>query len=194
MSSAETSISSDDLKRAVDTVKNGGVILYPTDTIWGIGCDATNPQAVARVFAIKQRSDSKAMISLVDSEESLRKWVAQIPEKARRLLKEEIRPLTIIYDSPRGIAKGLMAPDGSAAFRIPRATFVNELCRMAGVPLVSSSANIAGFSSPASFSEIQEDIISKVDYVCTFGRQPGNSLPSKILKISNDNEVSVIRE
>lgn len=184
-----------DLENAVKVIGRGGVILYPTDTIWGLGCDATNDEAIERIFDLKERSDSKALISLVDSIETLQNWVEVLPSLALQEMKSARRPLTIIYDNPKGLSKKLMADDGSAAFRIPTLDFTQELCRRIGVPLVSTSANISGAPSPASFQEIDDKIIKNVDYVCLFGREKATKgLPSRILKINNDNKFKVIRE
>ena len=185
----------DDLQQAADILRKGGVILYPTDTIWGIGCDATNDEAVERVFRIKQRADSKAMISLVDSIQSLNQWVKVIPVAAKNEIERAERPLTIIYEHPEGISEALKAQDGSAAFRITSAEFTQELCRLLGKPLVSTSANVSGKPSPESFYEIDEDLKEAVDYVCNYGRNSSKAVkPSRIIKISDENAISIIRE
>lgn len=182
-----------DIFKAVETVRRGGIILYPTDTIWGLGCDATNTDAVERLFEIKHRPGSKAMISLVDSLETLEKWVWEIPEKAEEAINNQSGSLTIIYDSPRGITPSLMAEDGSAAFRITTLNFTRQLCATFGKPLVSTSANISGQIAPRTFSEIPEEIIRSVDYTCSFGRDLHPAEPSRILKIGNDGSITVIR-
>lgn len=185
----------DDLQQAADTLRKGGVILYPTDTIWGIGCDATNDEAVERVFRIKQRADSKAMISLVDSFQTLNNWVKVMPQAAKNEIERAERPLTIIYDHPQNISTALKAPDGSAAFRITLAEFTQELCRLLGKPLVSTSANVSGKPSPESFDEIDDNLKEMVDYVCSYGRNSSKAgKPSRVIKISDDNNVIVIRE
>lgn len=184
-----------DLEKAVKTLMAGGVILYPTDTIWGIGCDATDETAVKRLFEIKNRPDSKAMISLVDSIESLKIWVENIPQIALDLIEKSDRPLTVIYDSPRDLNRRLIADDGSAAFRIPYTSrFTIELCRRLGKPLVSTSANVSGKNSPHFFSEIDPALIEKADYCCRSGRNQIDIKPSRIVKVSGDNNVTVIRE
>lgn len=184
-----------DLESAADILKKGGVILYPTDTVWGIGCDATRPEAVARVYSIKHRVDSKAMISLVSDMAMLERWVDEIPEAAMQLAKVAVRPLTIIYDRPRGLAPGLLAPDGSAALRIASDEFCQSLCRRLRRPLVSTSANISGEPAPACFADISEEIKSAVDYVATSRRQQSESgtRPSSVIKISDGGVIKIIR-
>ena len=184
-----------DLESAADILKKGGVILYPTDTVWGIGCDATRPEAVARVYSIKHRVDSKAMISLVSDMAMLERWVDEIPEAAMQLAEVAVRPLTIIYDRPRGLAPGLLAPDGSAALRIASDEFCQSLCRRLRRPLVGSSANISGEPAPACFADISEEIKSAVDYVATSRRQQSESgtRPSSVIKISDGGVIKIIR-
>ena len=190
-----TEVQVEDLKKAVKVLKDGGVILYPTDTIWGLGCDATNVEAVKRLFKIKARPDSKAMISLVDSLETLRRFVKKIPETALRELEvNDGRPLTVIYDSPTGIDELLIAPDGSAAFRISSHEFSQKLCSGLGGPLVSTSANISGEKAPATFGEIDPALREMVDYVCRSERDSKASIPSRIVKINDNDEVTVIRK
>lgn len=184
-----------DISRALEVLKSGGIILYPTDTIWGLGCDAANEDAVKRLYSLKRRADSKAMISLVDSLDTLCEWVETVPETAlEEINKSGNRALTIIYDTPKGISNSLRAEDGSAAFRITRHKFSNTLCKLLGSPLVSTSANISGNPSPHSFMEIEEEIKAKADYICHEERNNINERASRILKIGNDGSVSVIRE
>lgn len=184
---------SKDLEKATAVLKKGGVILYPTDTIWGLGCDATNAAAVARLFEIKHRPGAKAMISLVPSLDALEYWVGKVPEVALNEMNAATRPLTVIYPNPRGIADALVADDSSAAFRIPSLEFTRNLCRLLGKPLVSTSPNISGKEAPGSFKGIDDEIKSRVDYICDFGRDLPPSEPSRIIKVSRDNEISVIR-
>lgn len=184
----------EDIRNAVETLRNGGVILYPTDTVWGIGCDATRPDAVRRVFEIKQRSDSKALILLVGNEATLERYVSDIPEIAWELIEAAVSPLTIIYDHPVGIAPEATAPDGSAGFRLTREQVSQRLCNAFRKPLISTSANISGQPTPRTFSEIDPQIISAVDYVMT-ARQ--NDLtptsPSSIIKVSDGGLFKIIR-
>ncbi len=183
-----------DLDRAVASLRSGGVVLYPTDTVWGIGCDATRPDAVERIFTIKRRVDSKAMLSLVDSEEMLRRYAA--PGDVDRAMKaiDPARPTTVIYPSVKGIASGLVATDGSAGFRICGAEFAARLCRELGKPVVSTSANISGHPAPARFADISPEITAAVDYVVEYGRDDaGSTPPSRIVKLNSDNSITVLR-
>lgn len=184
-----------DIREAVDVVRRGGLILYPTDTIWGIGCDATNPEAVARVYALKHRADAKALICLLGSDASLGLYVSDVPPVAYDLIDCADRPLTIIYDGARHLAPNLLAEDGSVGIRITREEFSQTLCMRCKRALVSTSANISGAPSPQRFADISPEIIAAVDYVCTSRRTetaPGR--PSSILKLSASSEIKIIRE
>lgn len=184
-----------DISEAVRVIKNGGVILYPTDTIWGIGCDATNPDAVARVYAIKQRIDSKALICLVGSDAHLNLYVSDIPDVAYDLIEFSEKPLTIIFDGGRNLAPNLLAEDGSVGIRVTKEEFSQTLCMRCKKALVSTSANISGRPSPTKFSDIDPEIIAAVDYVCASRREEkGGTKPSSIIKLSSSNEIKIIRE
>lgn len=183
----------EDLKSAVETLKRGGIILYPTDTVWGIGCDATNAEAVDKIFKLKKRADSKSMLSLVASDGMLQRFVRNVPDAAWQLIDAAVNPLTIIYDSPIGVAPNLLAEDGSAGFRITHERFSMELCRRLNRPVVSTSANISGNRPPKTFSEIESAILNGVDYVALTGRQNSNSSPSNIIKVSDSNVINIIR-
>lgn len=148
----------DEIKKACEVMQKGGVILYPTDTVWGIGCDATNEEAVKRVYEIKQRTDSKAMLVLVDSMRKVEFYVDEIPPVAWDLVELSTKPLTIIYDGARNLAPNLIASDGSVGIRVTDEAFSKELCFRFRKPIVSTSANISGEPSPAVFSEISEEI------------------------------------
>ena len=182
-----------DLKEALEVLKRGGVILYPTDTIWGIGCDATNAEAVSRIYKLKEREDAKAMLSLVGSEGQLQSVVRDIPEVAWELIDAAVRPLTIIYDHPTGLAPNLLAADGSAGIRITSEPFSKALCQRLRRPVVSTSANKSGEKSPACFSEISREIIEGVDYVVRFKRKSGAARASNIIKLGDAGRVKVIR-
>lgn len=184
-----------DLRQALEVLHRGGVILYPTDTVWGIGCDATNPEAVQRVYAIKQRTDSKALITLVDSPAKIQAHVAEMPDVAWDLIDVAVKPLTIIYDGARHLAPNLLAEDGSIAMRVTSEAFSQMLCMRFKKPIVSTSANISGAPTPATFAEIDERIKQAVDYVCTT-RQDDRSTasPSSIIKLGVGGEVKIIRE
>ena len=185
----------EDIRRALDVLNKGGGILYPTDTIWGIGCDATNEEAVSRVYAIKRRTDAKALITLVDSEAKIQGYVREIPDVAWQLIDCSTRPLTIIYDGARHLAPNLLAEDGSVAIRLTREAFSRELCLRFHRPIVSTSANLSGEPSPATFDDISEDIKQAVDYVCTSRRDDRTpARPSSIIKLAANGEVKIIRE
>lgn len=184
----------DDLRHATDTLRRGGIIIYPTDTIWGIGCDATNPEAVSRVYALKQRDDSKALITLVSDIAMLERYVDTVPDVAYELLEAADTPLTVIYDRGIRLAPNLLAPDGSVGIRIPSDDYASRLCRMLRRPIVSTSANISGAPAPASFSEIDPSLLQAADYVAHHRRN--DSAPHKassIIKLSSSGEIKIIR-
>ena len=183
-----------DIKKAVDCLKDGGIILYPTDTIWGIGCDARNSEAVKRIYALKKRSDSKSMLVLVNNEAALEKIVDEVPDIAWELLDVAVNPLTIIYDDAKSVAPELISEDGSLGIRITKDSFSNELCKRLGAPLVSTSANISGEKSPSCFADISNEIKKGVDFIVEY-RQTENTLksPSNIIKLSKEGVVKIIR-
>ena len=197
----------EDIKHAVKVLREGGVILYPTDTVWGIGCDATNAEAVKRVYEIKQRDDSKALICLVDSDARLQRYVRQVPDVAWQLidsLKEAatvpdgspsgVKPTTIILDGAVNLAPNLIAEDGSIALRITNEPFSKELCYRFQKALVSTSANISGEPAAQNYSDIAPELIEKVDYVCWSRRQEHKPhQPSSIIRLRQNGEVEIIR-
>lgn len=183
-----------DLKQALSCLKKGGIILYPTDTVWGIGCDARNAEAIKRIFDLKKRADSKSMIVLVNNLVALERLVGEIPEVTEQLLESSMTPLTIIYDEASGVSYELLASDGSLGIRITTESFSNNLCRLLGAPLVSTSANISGEPSPGNFSEISEEIKKGVDYIVEYKRDDKSvKSPSHIIKLSNNGEFKIIR-
>lgn len=183
-----------DVLAAVKVLRAGGVILYPTDTVWGLGCDARDSAAVRRVFDIKRRADSKALITLVDSPAMLDRVVDEVPEVAEQLIEAAVDPVTIVYDRGRGVAPELLAPDGSIGVRLTREPFSAALCRGLGAPLVSTSANISGQPAPACFARISPDILSAVDYVCLSRRsEPPGARPSSVIKISAGGLFTILR-
>lgn len=183
-----------DLKEALRILKEGGIILYPTDTVWGIGCDARNAEAIERIFKLKQRSDSKSMLALVGSEGMLQRSVKEVPEIAWQLIDVAVNPMTIIYDHPVGVAENLKAEDGSLGIRITNEKFSRTLCERLRAPLVSTSANISGKPTPMTFSEISNEIKDGVDYVCKFRQKDkAKNKPSNIIKVTRGNVVKVIR-
>lgn len=183
-----------DLDEALKTLKRGGIILYPTDTVWGIGCDATNAEAVAKIYALKQRADAKSMLVLVDSIPALERIIPDIPEVAYDLVELATKPLTIIYDKASGVAPALIAEDGSLGVRLTQEAFSSALCRALRRPLVSTSANISGEPTPLRFSAISQEIIDGVDYVVGYRQNDAqNSPPSQIIKLGSNGEVKIIR-
>jgi len=185
----------EDIKAALEVLQKGGVILYPTDTIWGIGCDACNEAAVKRIYGIKNRVDSKSMLVLMENAALIDRYVSEVPEIAFDLMELAVKPLTIIFDGARGLAGNLIAEDGSIGIRITSEAFSAELIRRFKRPIVSTSANISGSPSPACFDEIDQQIIDNVDYVVKY-RQDDNqkAVPSSIIKLGRGGEVKVIRE
>ncbi len=183
-----------DLKEAIRVMKEGGIILYPTDTVWGIGCDARNEEAVKKIFKLKQREDTKSMLVLVSSEGMLQRTVKEVPEICWQLIDAAVTPLTIIYDDATGVAPNLISDDGSLGIRITGEKFSRTICERMRGPIVSTSANISGKPTPHNFHEISNDIIEGVDYVCKFRHdERGSSVPSNIIKITKGNIVKVIR-
>ena len=185
----------EDIKKACQVMSEGGVILYPTDTIWGIGCDATNEEAVRRVYQIKQRSDSKAMLVLVDSPVKVDFYVQDVPEVAWDLIEVADKPLTIIYSGARNLASNLIAEDGSVGIRVTNEEFSKRLCQQFRKAIVSTSANISGQPSPANYSEITEELKSMVDYVVGYRQEEmGHPKPSSIIKLDKGGVIKIIRE
>ena len=185
----------EDIKAALDVLQKGGVILYPTDTIWGIGCDACNEDAVIRVYEIKNRIDSKSMLVLMENSALLDRYVAEVPEIAFDLIELSDKPLTIIFDGARALAKNLIAEDGSIGIRITTEKFSSELIRRFKRPIVSTSANISGNPSPACFNEIDQEIIGAVDYVVNYRQEDTQkAVASSIMKLGRGGEIKIIRE
>ena len=185
----------DEVKKAVEVMRQGGVILYPTDTVWGIGCDATNPEAVKRVYEIKQRDDSKALICLVDSDARLSRYVRNVADVTWDMIEMAEKPLTIIFDQAIGLAPNLLAEDGSVGMRITKEEFSKELCFRFQKPIVSTSANISGEPTARTFDEISDDIKNTVDYVVKYNRQcKEKHKPSSIIKIDANGKFQIIRE
>lgn len=185
----------DDLKQALETVRNGGLILYPTDTIWGIGCDALNTEAVGRINRIKGRDESKHMILLLENENQLQSYVREIPEVAYQLIEYSDRPMTIIYSGAKNLPESLIAPDGSIGIRIVKELFCQELIRRFRRPIVSTSANLSGEPSPEHFGDIDEVIKSQVDYVVAYGQSATERRePSVIIKLEPSGRFEFIRK
>ena len=185
----------DDIKKALEVLKNGGIILYPTDTIWGIGCDATNPEAVQRIYNIKKREDSKSMLVLMENPALLDRYVNDVPEIAWDLVEITTTPLTVIYPNAKNLAPNLIAEDGSIGIRFTKEKFTMQLLQRFRRPLVSTSANISGEKSPAYFDEISEEIINKVDYVVEYRQDDTTpAQPSSIIKLGPGGRIDIIRK
>jgi L-threonylcarbamoyladenylate synthase len=185
----------EDIKKACEIMRNGGIILYPTDTIWGIGCDATNEEAVQRVYELKQRSDSKSMLVLLDNPAKLQTYVQEVPDIAWDLIELTDKPLTIIYEGAKNLATNLVAADGTIGIRITGEVFSRELCRQFRKPIVSTSANVSGAPAPGRFSQIGAEIKNGVDYVVTYGqKEQREAKPSGIVKLGKDGTIQIIRK
>ena len=185
----------EDLKRALDVLKSGGIILYPTDTIWGIGCDATNTDAVKRVYEIKKREDTKSMLVLMENPALLERYVDDVPEVAWDLVEITITPLTIIYPNAKNLASNLVAKDGSIGIRFTKEEFTTRLLQRFRRPLVSTSANISGEKAPAYFDEISEGIKSQVDYIVEYRQEDTTTAqPSSIIKLGPGGKIDIIRK
>lgn len=190
---------SEDIRQAVEVLRKGGVILYPTDTVWGLGCDATNSEAVKRIFQIKRRADAKALITLVGSIAQLERTVDEVPEVAYQLIEFSDRPMTIVYDAPLAsahIAPELLAEDGTIGVRVTAEEFSAGLCRAFRKPLVSTSANISGSPAPEVYTQIDPEILAAVDYVCLSRRNEasGGARPSSVIRLSAGGLFKIIRE
>lgn len=184
----------EDLKKALETLQKGGVILYPTDTVWGLGCDATNEEAVKRIFELKRRSDAKSMLVLVDTPNRIEAYVREVPDMAWDLIEVTDKPLTIIYPEAKNLAKNLLAEDGSIGIRVSGEQFSKMLCARFKRPIVSTSANISGEPSPAFYAEISDEIKQSVDYIVQYrqdDRTPAK--PSSIIKLDIGNVIKIIR-
>lgn len=187
--------SREDLKQALEVLRSGGLILYPTDTIWGIGCDATNEQAVQKVFALKQRTDAKSLLLLVDVVGRIPSYVEEVPDLAWDLVAFSSKPLSIIYDNARNLAKSVVAKDGSVGIRVCQEPFVKALLQQFKKPIVSTSANISGQTAPAIFENIVEEIKQGVDYIVEYRQgDVEGSESSSIMKLKNDGQIIIIRE
>jgi L-threonylcarbamoyladenylate synthase len=185
----------EDIKQALKVLSDGGCILYPTDTVWGIGCDATNPLAVEKIYRIKQRADAKAMLILLDSENRLQQYIREVPEVAWQLIEVTDKPLTIIYPGAKNLAANLLAENGSIGIRVVHDLFCQKLIGRFKKPIVSTSANISGQKSPACYQEIAEEIRQEVDYIVNW-RQDENkpAQPSSIIEIGLGGQFKILRK
>ena len=185
----------EEIKKAVNVLRAGGIILYPTDTVWGIGCDATNAEAVQKVYDLKRRADSKSLLVLTDAAAKIGTYIREMPSLAWDLIELSDKPLTIIYSGAKNIAENLIDEDGSIGIRVTREAFSKKLCEAFRKPVVSTSANVSGESTPGNFREISEEIINGVDYVVNFRRnEKEKAKPSGIIKIESGNKIKIIRQ
>lgn len=185
----------EDIRNALRVLRSGGVILYPTDTVWGLGCDATNTEAVSRIFRIKKRAESKSLIVLVNSVAMLTRYVDNPPDIALQMAEISDSPLTIVYDKGRSLATGVASDDGSVGVRICSESFCDELLTAFRKPLISTSANISGEAAPAIFDEISEEIKEAVDYVCLWRQDDRTrAKPSSVISVSSNGAVKIIRK
>lgn len=182
-----------EVHNAYEAIKNGGIILYPTDTVWGIGCDATNPEAVKKIYELKQREETKSMIVLVNGDRMIYNVFNEIPEVAWQIIELSDKPTTLILDKPRNVAKNLVAEDNTLGVRLVKEPFCYKLMERMKRPLVSTSANISGMPTPSSFKEIDHHILDGVDYIVNLHHEKIAAKPSTIIKIGNDLQVKVIR-
>lgn len=182
------------INKCLTILRQGGLILYPTDTVWGIGCDATNELAVARIYALKKRPDAKALICLVADVPMLERYIREVPDLAYDIIDFSVKPTTIVYDDPRGVAPNLIAEDDTLAIRVASDPFCRQLIKAFKKPLVSTSANLAGDPTPASYSEISGEILKGVDYTVPLRRHEKKATPSAIIRLGTDGSVKVIRE
>jgi L-threonylcarbamoyladenylate synthase len=184
----------EDIQNCLDILRSGGLILYPTDTVWGIGCDASNPDAIQKIFNLKGRSSSKALIVLVGSEVMLERTVVNMPDIAWDLIETTDKPLTIIYDQVKGIATNAIADDGSCGIRLAKDSFCEQLIKRFGKPIISTSANVSGEKTPIDFSSISDNILEGVDFIVNY-RQNENTKQqaSNIIKLKNNGEIKIIR-
>lgn len=183
-----------DIKKALEVLQNGGIILYPTDTLWGIGCDAKNEKAVEKIYKIKKRDDKKSMLILLNNINFIRSYVKEVPEIALDIIEIATKPTTIIYPGAKNLAKNLIAEDGSIGIRITSEEFTDELLQRFKNPVVSTSANVSGDPAPKNFYDISDEIKSSVDYIVNYKQDMRANQPSSIIKIGLSNEIKIIRE
>ncbi len=183
-----------EVENALKSLKNKEIILYPTDTVWGIGCDATDEEVVKKIFELKKRKERKSLIILVDSYKMLQQYVCEVPTVAINFLKTTTKPTTVIYKNPVLLAKNSIASDNTIAIRIVNDTFCCELLKRFGKPIVSTSANISNKPTPTSFKEIEPSVINAVDYVVNLPEYCKVARPSMIIKVTDNNKIEVIRE
>ncbi len=182
------------ITKIIYILNDGKTILYPTDTVWGLGCDATDKKAVEKIYKVKQRSESKSLIILVDSWEMLKKYIDVVPNKVSCILQGSSKPTTVIYKNPKGLAKNVIASDNTVAIRIVNDGFAHELIKEFGKPIVSTSANISGESSPKYFEEINPALLDSVDYIVNLPLENKNGIASQIVKVHDDGKIEFLRK
>ena len=184
----------DEIKKSLKVLKEGGVIIYPTDTIWGIGCDATNEKAVDRVFQIKRRSESKSLIVLVNNWDMLKQYVKQVSDKVSCILSGSSKPTTVIYNYPQGLADNLIAADNTVAIRIVNDEFCKEVIKKLNKPIVSTSANYSNVKAPKSFYDIEESLLEKADYIVNLHLENTKGVSSQIVKVDKKGKIEFLRK
>lgn len=184
----------EEIHKAYEVIKDGGIILYPTDTVWGIGCDATNPEAISKIYALKKREETKSMIVLMNGEKMMYNVFREIPETAWQIIDLSEKPTTLILDDPRNVAPNIIGSDKTLGVRLVKEPFCFKLMERMKKPLVSTSANISGEPTPKSFKEISPEILNGVDYVVNLHRDKVADKPSTIIKLTKDSQVTIIRK
>jgi L-threonylcarbamoyladenylate synthase len=184
----------EEINKAIDVIKKGGVILYPTDTVWGLGCDPKNDSAIEKIFKIKNRKEGKSLILLVPNEALLQRYVKEIPEVCYDLIDYAVEPMTIIYPMAQNMSKLIPANDNSVGIRITKDEFCKQLTQKLKSAIVSTSANVSGEPTPVNFSDLNEDILNNVDYIVNLPAHKGTAKPSQIIKIKGNSEVEIIRK
>jgi L-threonylcarbamoyladenylate synthase len=184
----------EEIQSALSALKKGEIIIYPTDTIWGIGCDATSEKAVKRIYEIKKREESKSLVTLVSDWEMLNKYIPSVPMHISKFLGQRSKPTTVIYDNPVGIASNAIASDNTVAIRIPNSEFCIELIKAFGGPIISTSANYSGSPSPGCFSDISKGLLAEADYIVNLSRQETQNSASQIVRFDRDGQVIYIRK
>jgi len=183
-----------EIEKSLEVLRRGGVLVYPTDTIWGIGCDATSEEAVTKIYKIKNRSESKSLVILVSDWDMLSEYVPEIPPAIKEFLNRVVKPTTVIYKEPRGLANNVVASDNTVAIRLVQDQFCEELIGAYGKPIVSTSANYSGTPSPLCFAEIDEELLSKADYIVNLSRDENQNSASQIVKFDEDGTINYIRK
>ena len=184
----------EEIRKCIETLKSGGIILYPTDTVWGLGCDATNEDAIAKIFKLKQREDAKSLITIVSSDAMLQKYVEEVPDLAWDIMDLATKPTTIIYSKAKNLANKCIAKDGSIGIRLIKEGFANQLTHRFNKPIISTSANISGETTPMCFTEIPLALFESVDFVVNQQFDSGNKKASSILKLALNGEIEILRK